>query len=723
MDKDIWILGISCSHNGAAALVKNGKEIVAIQEERLTRQKRQQTYGSKPMLSIQYCFDYAGINVSDLSMVVLCSPRRANDPIDDVNLNPQLNVSKYKIPTEVISHHLGHAIGAFTASGFENGAILVIDGVGSPFEDLNENEKKAVVDEVEDGWETISIYEADRHGIRPLEKHLIEQGNWLSSEIDRMKSFGSLGGMFSAVASQVFGNPLDAGKVMGLAPYGYPSFPMEDFFTIENGRFCFTNKVRDYFKTMDKWPLRQDEYQNLSASVQLALEKALNYLVSRLFQLSSSKNFCYTGGVALNSVANEKLIQEFNIKNVFIQPEAEDSGTALGAAMYGYWRLKGTFPQNKQIKSDSRGKLYSSDKINEAISMIPGISIHSNNKIIEKTVDLLCQGKIIGLFSGESELGPRALGHRSILCDPRIPNAKEILNLKVKHREAFRPFAPVILKERVQDWFETSNDEFESPFMLRVCRFKEDKMNMLPAVTHVDGTGRVQTVTEKDNGFYYLIVKEFYKRTGVPVLVNTSFNIMGEPIVETPEDALWCLLGTDIDYVTFDNCIVGKSEGSSSILDLVPYITAKRYNIHCLMENEKVNSPSLNRYSFASFVVATPWGEVKQITGASILELLEHVDGKSTGRQILSQWLKANREQNNHFDLGECVKKWESVSFGDNEKMQGFTNNASILIDDISYARMIASIVYRDNMQIHSENDLQKVLLQLKRSKIISFKS
>lgn len=715
--KDNWVLGISCSHNGSAALLKNDEIVVAIQEERLSRQKRQQVYGSQPILSVKYCLDYAGIQPQDLAMVVNCTPRYATVSTDDIFLNPMLRVQKNGITVESIPHHLGHAIGAFVLSGFDEASILVIDGIGSPEVDLTDDDKKVAVEIVDNGWEIISMYKADRKNIYPLEKHLVANGDWLSMDVNKMKRFGSLGGMFSAVAAQIFGDVLEAGKVMGLAPYGKPIFPVEDFFRIENNRFIFTNKITNYFQRVEKWPFFKEEYENLSASVQNALEQALYHLVNRLFYLSSNNNFCYTGGVALNSVANDKLLREFKIDNYFIQPEAEDSGTAIGAAFYGYWKLKGEFPKKSKLKADHRGKTYTRKEIDIAIESTQMVEVHSCNDIIHETVELLCQGKIIGLFNGGSELGPRALGHRSILCDPRIPDAKDILNQKVKHRESFRPFAPVILQKEAHNWFVMDKPTFESPFMLRVCQFREDKLNSLPAVTHVDGTGRVQTMTKEIDIFFNTLIEEFFKKTGVPILVNTSFNIMGEPIVETPEDALYCLLGTDIDYVVFENCIVKKKNCYKSILDLIPYITAKRYNIHNLVENG-ITNPSENEFSFISFVVDSPWGEIRQITGITLLPLLKLIDGKRSGKELFSS-LESNIEDRPEYL--ECIKKWEGIAFGESDETQDYTLNSNMLIDNVSYPRLIASTVYNDYRQIKNENDFMQMLLRLKRAGIISF--
>lgn len=555
---DPWILGIGSSpHNGAACLLKGDEIYTAIQEERLTRRKRAALFGAYPSLALEYCLDYAGISPGDLSMVVCCPTNKVSIPQQDVSLNPILQTKLHNTPTLYIPHHYGHALSAFATSGFEESAILVIDGMGSPFEDFREDEKAACKWIVEDGWETISLYAASGTTIKPLEKQMVEHLAWVTLFENGMPKFGSLGGMYSAAATQIFGSVLEAGKIMGLAPYGSPEIPCNKFFSIEDGRFIFHDNVPKRFRHNDRWPLRQKEYSDLASSTQAALEEAVLYLVARLYELCPSENLCYAGGVALNSVTNERIIRESPFKNVYIIPAAEDCGAAIGAAYYGLWQLTG---RNTGIKliHDAVGRAYTCDEIRAAIEATPAIEVLDSEDAISDTVRLLCDGKIMGWFDGRSELGPRALGQRSILCDPRRSDAKDVLNSRVKHRESFRPFAPVVPIENAKEWFALDGIAPESPFMLRVCKFKNDKKAQVPGVTHVDDTGRLQTVTREANGNLYLLVKNFYEQTGVPIILNTSFNVAGEPIVETPQDALNTVLSTGIDYCYLGGKIVGK---------------------------------------------------------------------------------------------------------------------------------------------------------------------
>lgn len=552
-----WILGISASHNGSACLLKGDQILAAIQEERLTRFKRHRIRGAGSSRAVAYCLDYAGITPADLDLVVLCIQGRAGDEIHDITLDPFLNVVTHAIPTITIPHHYGHAVSVFATSGFVESAVLIVDGAGSPVDDFTSDELKLLNGSPRDSWETISLYHASATNVAPLEKHVVERGAWLVMHDGEMPLFGSLGGMFSAAAQQIFGEPAEAGKVMGLAPYGQAMFPTSEFFDVVNGKFHFKNTVPLRFRYNERWPNRTTEYEALAASVQSALEDALFYLVQHLRAQCSSDNLCYAGGVALNSVANERIIRESGFKNVYIMPAAEDSGTAIGAAYHGLWQLTQHNSQ-RAILHDAPGRTYTPADVSAALKETENVSVVNSNDLISDAVELLCDQKIIGWFDGGSELGPRALGQRSIICDPRRTDAKETLNMRVKMREPFRPFAPAVLLEEASNWFEFGDTAPDSPFMLRVVEVKPEKRNAVPAIVHVDGTGRVQTLTRQNNGRFYELVRKFYEKTGVPVLLNTSFNRMGQPIIETPADAIACLLETGLDCCVFEDRIVFK---------------------------------------------------------------------------------------------------------------------------------------------------------------------
>jgi carbamoyltransferase len=291
--------------------------------------------------------------------------------------------------------------------------------------------------------------------------------------------------------------------------------------------------------------------------VQSALEDALLYLVKHLRELCRSENLCYAGGVALNSVANERIIRESGFKNIYIMAAAEDSGTAIGAAYHGLWQLTQHNTQ-RPILHDAPGRTYTPAVISDAVNATENVYAVNSTNVISDAVELLCDGKIIGWFDGGSELGPRALGQRSILCDPRQPDAKDTLNRRVKMREPFRPFAPAMLLEEASRWFEFGDTAPESPFMLRVVGVKPEKRDEVPAIVHVDVTGRLQTLTHENNGRFYELVRKFKEKTDVPILLNTSFNRMGQPIIETPADAIACLLDTGLDCCVFEDRIVFK---------------------------------------------------------------------------------------------------------------------------------------------------------------------
>lgn len=659
-----WVLGLSSSHNGSVCLLRGNEVVVAIQQERLSRLKRHLTVGRHDSLALRYCFDYAGIQPRDLSLVVHSTPDPYNgSPIHDVTLNPFLDVIQDKIPVLNIPHHFAHAVSVFATSGFDESAILIVDGSGSPTEDLFDSERAICVDLIPEGLETISLYKASDTEITPLEKHIAEPGPVFVPNPKGMGRFKSLGGMFSSASAQIFGDLSEAGKVMGLAPYGRQEFPVEAILKISNRRIRFFDHILWSFQHNDRWPAHEVQYKNLACSVQLALEHALLNLVSRLRSLNPSKNLCYAGGVALNSVANERIIRESGYENVYIMPAAEDSGPAIGAAYYGLWQLTNKNDKCK-LRRDAFGRAYSSSEIDAAINRAPGIKRVDSQDVLGDVIELLAQGKIIGWFQGRSELGPRALGQRSILCDPRGPDRKEILNLRVKHREAFRPFAPAILLEETTNWFELDNTAPDSEFMLRVCRFKPEKREVVPAVVHVDGTGRLQTLTKDSNGRFYDLVKRFFEKTDVPIILNTSFNMMGEPIIETPEDALLCLLSTGLDYCVLEDRIVTKRSSIeyASAAKLIHDLSAIRKrlgNFDRLEEAERENaidSAMVDIHNACVAAIAAFRDEVISHLGC-VTSDMEPENAQSAMRDLLNalQWERLEEESVAHLTTAALV--------------------------------------------------------------------
>jgi carbamoyltransferase len=660
-----WILGIASSHNGAVCLLHGDNIVVAIQEERLLRRKRAIHPGGRSSLAIRYCLDFAGLAPRDLDLIVLACRGPNGGPMQDLSLNPALRPVHNRVRTMMIGHHLAHAVGAFATSGFTAAAVLIVDGTGSPLRDLSTAEQQAVgVGQVRrcvrpgrsEPDETVSLYAARHACMEPIEKQI---GTEDLRPKAGMRRFWSLGSMYASAGRQIFGSGLEgAGKMMGLAPYGSPVIPASDYYAIEDGRFDFLDALPDRYPHDDRWPLRREEYQDLAASTQRALEEAVCMLAARLRRLSGARRLCYAGGVALNSVANERLIRTAGFDEVFIMPAAEDSGTAIGAAYHGLWQLTGRNTV-RRLAHDAVGRSYAPAEVLPAIERCPAVRIEATGDLLDPVVDLLCDGKILGWFRGRSELGPRALGQRSIICDPRRADMKDVLNRTIKFREAFRPFAPVIPLQHLETYFDTSH-AVESPFMLRVLSFWPDVRARVPAVVHVDGTGRVQTVTPEANGPFYDLVQRFYQKTGCPVLLNTSFNVAGEPIVETPDDALGCLLSTGLDACVLENWLVMKRPTYRSFLDLVLKVTADRVAVdHGVAPGwgrHDISADEPLRF-FQSFhvdgarsgndrvaegarpvlriEVRTRWGRVMHVVGAGVFEVLTRIDGQRSGWHIL----------------------------------------------------------------------------------------
>ena len=551
-------MGINASHNGAVCLLHGDRIVVAIQEERLTRIKRQRIYGVTPALAIAYCLSYAGIEAGGLDMIVTSVQGRNRDPLYDVSRNPILRPGQTGTRVEHLSHHRAHAISAFALSGFADSAVLVIDGIGSPWEDLPDDERAVALRPDEAAFEAASLYQASGVELAALEKHLVASDGRLAGADCGMPHFSGLGDMYAAASRQIFDSWFEAGKVMGLAALGEPDYAPEDFFSIANDGFEFHDTVPRAFQFNDRWPQHRTAYQNLARSTQEALERGVLLLAQRLRRLSGSPRLCYAGGVALNGIANERLFAESGFDDIFIIPPAEDSGVAIGAAYWGLWRLTGV-NAIVPLTVDALGRPYAAQEVEAAAKSVGGVRLVAEDDVVGAAVDLICEGRIIGWFFGGSELGPRALGQRSILCDPRRPETPAELNGRIKRRESFRPFAPAILKEAVPDWFETNGAPVDSPFMLRVSYFKPARRREVPAVVHADGSGRLQTLTADANGPFFELVERFNQRTGVPMVLNTSFNGPGEPIVETPADALRCMLANGLDACVFAGIIAVRS--------------------------------------------------------------------------------------------------------------------------------------------------------------------
>ena len=718
-----WVLGIASSHNGAACLLHGPELVVAIQEERLLRFKRAEHPARFPSLSVEYCLKQGGITADKLSAVVLCATAPTRNNMDeDIFLNTQLRVAYNHIQSFLIPHHFGHAVALHALSGMSSSGILIIDGNGSPWDELLESERAVIIPgQIETAnrpnrtvpREIVSLYLANEGVITPIEKHI---SSYVKDPppAPGMAEFQSLGDMYGFVGRQIFGSFFEGpGKVMGLAPYGKPVIPVEEFFRITSRGFEFQDTVRKRFVHDEHWPAHKEEYSDLAASVQNALETAVLTLAERMRR--EHEDLCYAGGVALNSVANERIVRECGFRDAFIMPAAEDSGTAIGAAYYGLWQLCGYIKRERQ-HLDNMGRTYSEAEINSAIQQLPGLVCSRSSRVLEETADLLAQGKILGWFQHGSEVGPRALGQRSILCDPRPPQMKDVLNQRVKFREGFRPFAPMILEEDVYEWFDVERPYGSSPFMLRVLPFRPEQASRVPAVVHVDGTGRVQTVSREAAPELHRLLTEFKKRTGVPLLLNTSFNIAGEPIVETPADALWCFLYTDMDACILGDNIVYAPRERDCVLDYPIVVSGAAFTLYGETAKGTVDFPlsplhetdgrvlsahlsrieQLGRAAWTNkwlrllAVVSTPWGQAIHGLPGGFMHILKLVDGRRTGREIYECVRKeAGYSPDSHNGNGELSKVTTTYTLAQFRRHIGLLKRIGAIGFKVEAARLV----------------------------------
>ena len=560
------ILGISCYyHDAAAAIIRDGRLIAAAQEERFMRKKHDPGF---PKHAIKYCLDAAGVEVNELDYVGFYDkPLIKFDRILQTYLAtwprsfpsflkampiwikekmwiPQIIKKElgYNGPVLFCEHHLSHAAGTFLVSPFNEAAILTIDGVGE--------------------WDTTT--------------YGVGRGN----DIQIMKSicFPHSLGLFYSAFTYYLGFRVNSAeyKVMGLAPYGKPLYfdlIMNNLIDLkENGSYKLNMDYFVYdraltmtgkkFEQLFGKPRRVPEseltqfHKDIAASLQKVLDHVVVKMANYVYGQAKLPNLCMAGGVALNCVSNSKLLRETPFKEIFIQPAAGDAGGAVGVAFYIYNTLLGNH-RTYIMKNAFLGPEYSDDEIATYFDMI-GIEYKQFDKptLLQETARLVAGQNIIGWFQGRMEFGPRALGSRSIIADARNAENWKRVNLKIKFRESFRPFAPTVLEERMKDYFEFDRT---SPYMLFVANVREDKRK-IPAITHVDGSARLQTLNREDHELYYDLIKEFERQTGCPVIINTSFNVRGEPIVCTPQDAFRCFMRTDMDYLVIGSFVLDKKK-------------------------------------------------------------------------------------------------------------------------------------------------------------------
>ena len=565
----MYNLGISCYyHDSAAALLKDGRVIAAVEEERFSRKKFDDGY---PKMAIDWCLNECAISPKQIDSVafydkpilkferlldnyIAVAPRGMYSFLDTIPkwlhkrlwIKNEINNHLKDFKGNIIfpEHHMSHAAYAFYTSEFDESAILTIDGVGE--------------------WTTASFGIAKNNKIQ------------LTNDIRWPHSLG----LFYSAFTYFLGFKVNEGeyKLMGLSSYGKPKYYdliKENLIDVKNDGsihlnmkyFAFTyDKVmtNENFAQLFGIPPRKEGekteqiHYDIGASAQKVLEDVMLKMVNHIYLKTKMKNLCMSGGVALNGVANYQILKNGPFDNVHIPPSPGDGGSAVGCAQYLYF----VHNNKKRIIENNHSKL-----IQENVYVGPSYSdediikfLDSNNikyekfekqSLLKKTAQLISTGNIVGWYQGKMEWGPRALGNRSILADPRNASMKDILNEKIKHRESFRPFAPSVLEEYASDFFDI---DIPSPYMLMVAKVK--KPEIIPAVTHVDGTGRLQTVSNDANPLYYDLINEFYKITGVPVIINTSMNVMGEPIVNTPEQAYQMIVKTDMDCLVMGNNLI-----------------------------------------------------------------------------------------------------------------------------------------------------------------------
>ena len=566
----MYNLGISCYyHDSAAALLKDGHVVAAVEEERFSRKKFDDGF---PKMAIDWCMKEANISPSDLDSVafydkpilkferlldnyIAVAPRGLYSFLDVIPkwLHKRLwiknDVKKILkgFKGEIIfpEHHMSHAAHAFYTSTFDESAILTIDGVGE--------------------WSTTSFGYGKNNSIK------------LSDDIRWPHSLG----LFYSAFTYFLGFKVNEGeyKLMGLSSYGKPKYRdiiLDNLIDVKDDGsirlnmdyFAFTyDKVmtNEKFSEVFGIPRRESNEKmeqihfDIGASAQLVLEEVLLKMAEHVHKQTKMKNLCLGGGVALNGVANYRILKEGPFDNLHIPPSPGDAGSAIGCAQYLYHNYK----KNKRIIEEKSNRIKNNIYVgpsfsNEQIkSFLEKNSIDyeylDENELLTKTAKLISEKNIVGWYQGKMEWGPRALGNRSILADPRDANMKDVLNEKIKHRESFRPFAPSILEEYASEYFDI---DISSPYMLFVAPVK--KPDKIPAVTHVDGTGRLQTVSKLSNPLYYDLITEFFKITDIPVIINTSMNVMGEPIVNSPEDAFRMWARTEMDNLVLGNYLLSQ---------------------------------------------------------------------------------------------------------------------------------------------------------------------
>lgn len=523
------VLGINRTQDASVCLMHKSSIVGAIQKERLTRQKHH--WGKLGDMRNAYLHGLAGVDQPLDALVECYSSDRELEKLPDYEHEIQQTLTLSRgCRRAMISHHLSHVYSVFHPSPFDEAAVMVIDGQGSPVSQLTENWGGR--DDVPGHWrEVSSFYVADRRRVECLGKQL-----W---DCDDRRLVG-LGMFYFLLTQAMFPGEGNEGKVMGLAPHGdanalgLPPLDVDGMQVTIPDRWFEILRQRERFRYGSTDRSRFTDIANLAAAGQRAFEDALLEAARWLHDRTGAEALCFAGGTALNCSANDRLLRESPFRRVFIPPAPSDAGTSLGCALYGLTELLG-MPCDYRWEHDFLGPEPRAEDVSEALRAADDLIVETPADLCKRVVALLCETKVVGLYQGRSEFGPRALGHRSILGDPRRAVVRDWINARVKEREWFRPLAPVVLLERADRFFDIRR---ASPFMQFAAPVLPDAAALIPAVTHVDCTARLQTVGERDDPFLRAVLREFEAQTGIPVLLNTSFNRKEEPIVESPAQAL-----------------------------------------------------------------------------------------------------------------------------------------------------------------------------------------
>jgi carbamoyltransferase len=552
MNNPARVLGVNRTQDASICLMEGSRVVCAIQKERLTRQKHH--WGRPEDFHSVYRPHLAALN-GPIDVVVECyssDPEGENVAAYEQELQETLTLAPgYRHAR--ISHHLAHLYSVFHPSPFEEAAVMIIDGQGSPVSDFTE--RWSGKESVPGHWrEVASYYRADRQHIECVGKQLWNR--------DEQRLVG-LGMFYFLLTQAIFPGEGNEGKVMGLAPHGnpdalgLPSLEVEGAQVLIPQRWIEILRERGRFRYASGDTSRFADIANLSAAGQRAFEDAVLEVARWLHAQTGAENLCFAGGTGLNCSTNDRLVRETPFSRVFIPPAPSDAGTSLGCAVYGVTELLGTRCdyrwENDFLGPEPQAEQFEAALCNASDLIVERIS--DQGELCAKVVELLCQTKVVALYQGRSEFGPRALGHRSILGDPRYDHVRDWINARVKQREWFRPLAPIVLLERAEEFFDIRR---ASPFMQFAAPVRLEAARRIPAVTHVDCTARLQTVSEQDDPFLRALLKGFEARTGLPVLLNTSFNRKEEPIVETPAEALETFRRTPLHALAMPPYLVRK---------------------------------------------------------------------------------------------------------------------------------------------------------------------